>query len=97
MMNIKKEILYNAFMSGAIEVMDNRLFLNQINVFPVADSDTGSNLYNMMNYIIQNAEIKPSLKATLESIADSAIVGARGNSGLIFAQYFHGISMVGEK
>ncbi len=96
-MNIKKEILYNAFMSGAIEVMDNRLFLNQINVFPVADSDTGSNLYNMMNYIIQNAEIKPSLKATLESIADSAIVGARGNSGLIFAQYFHGISMVGEK
>lgn len=94
MMNIKKENLYDAFMSGAVEVMDNRLHLNEINVFPVADSDTGSNLYNMMNHIVLNAKLKASVKETLESIADSAIVGARGNSGLIFAQYFHGISMV---
>lgn len=93
-MNIEKEKLYYAFMSGANEVMDNKMFLNEINVFPVADSDTGSNLYNMMNHIVLNSELKASVSATLQSIADSAIVGARGNSGLIFAQYFHGISLV---
>jgi DegV family protein with EDD domain len=89
---IQKEKLYLALINGAKEVMENRLFLNKINVFPVADGDTGSNLFSTMQSIVANAELKHSLKHTLESIADSAIVGARGNSGLIFAQYLHGIS-----
>jgi DegV family protein with EDD domain len=89
---IQKEKLYLALINGAKEVMENRLFLNKINVFPVADGDTGSNLFSTMQSVVANAELKHSLKHTLESIADSAIVGARGNSGLIFAQYLHGIS-----
>lgn len=94
MNTINKENLYKALINGAIEVMENRLHLNKINVFPVADGDTGSNLYSMMNSIVINTEVKASIRETLESIADSAIIGARGNSGLIFAQYLYGISQV---
>ncbi|MDZ7834197.1 MAG: DAK2 domain-containing protein [Alkalibacterium sp.] len=45
-----------------------------------------------MYSIVHHSELKENTKTTLESIADSAIVGARGNSGLIFAQYFQGFS-----
>ncbi len=96
MNNINKEKLYKALINGAKKVMENQFHLNTINVFPVADGDTGSNLYAMMNSIVRNAEIKSTIRETLESVADSAIVGARGNSGLIFAQYFYGISQVKE-
>lgn len=94
MNNIRKETLYMALIKGAKEVMENRFLLNEINLFPVPDSDTGNNLYSLMQSIILNAELKHSVRATLESVADSAILGARGNSGLIFAEYFHGISQM---
>jgi len=94
MKNINKKNIYHAFIRGAKEVMENRLFLNKINVFPVADADTGNNLYSTMQSIVSHAEIGPSLKETLESVAESAIFGSKGNSGLIFAQYFHGMSQI---
>ncbi|MBF4694837.1 DegV family protein [Fusibacter ferrireducens] len=91
MQEIQNERLYQAFITGAKEVMNNRLLLNQINVFPVPDADTGNNLYSMMNSIIIYSEVKESLRATLASISESAIIGARGNSGVIFAQYIQGL------
>lgn len=91
--------LYNGLINGAREVMNNRIFLNDINVFPVADGDTGSNLFSTMHSIVHHSELKNDTKTTVETIADSAIMGARGNSGLIFAQYFQGFSeaMTAEK
>ncbi|WP_423189652.1 DegV family protein [Alkalibacterium sp. f15] len=89
---ITHDELYISLINGAKEVMNNRLFLNKINVFPVADGDTGSNLFSTMHSIVYHSELKENTKTTLESIADSAIIGARGNSGLIFAQYFQGFS-----
>ncbi|WP_027109181.1 DegV family protein [Lacticigenium naphthae] len=89
---ITHDELYNSLINGAKEVMNNRLFLNNINVFPVADGDTGSNLFSTTYSIVHHSELKEDTKTTLESIADSAIIGARGNSGLIFAQYFQGFS-----
>ncbi len=97
MESIDKELLYKALINGAVVVMENSLHLNRINVFPVADGDTGTNLYSLMNHIVMNAEIKSSVRETLEDVADLAIVGAKGNSGLIFAQYFSGVSQVNEK
>lgn len=85
-------MVYSGIIEGAKEVMHHHQKLNKINVFPVPDGDTGSNLFSTMNSIVRNAELKPSLKNTFESIADSAIIGARGNSGIIFAQFFQGIS-----
>ncbi|SDC49900.1 hypothetical protein SAMN05421734_11017 [Pelagirhabdus alkalitolerans] len=92
METITYDELYNGLINGAKEVMNNRLFLNNINVFPVADGDTGSNLFSMMHSIVHHSELKDNTKTTVDTIADSAIIGARGNSGLIFAQYFQGFS-----
>lgn len=94
MQEIKSDRLYHAFMTGAREVMASRRLLNDINVFPVPDGDTGNNLNNMMHSILMHSEAKPSIKETLDSISNSAILGARGNSGAIFSQYIHGISLV---
>ncbi|MGB4589962.1 MAG: DegV family protein [Clostridiaceae bacterium] len=90
---LDNEKLYYSFVSGAQEVIRNKAILNEINVFPVADGDTGSNLASTMNAIIQEAQILPSVKETMSSIADAALMGARGNSGIIIAEYINGIFM----
>lgn len=87
------ENLYLSFVSGAREVIRNRKFLNDINVFPVADGDTGSNLASTMTSIIQESRALTSARNTMNLIADAALTGARGNSGIIIAQYINGISM----
>jgi DegV family protein with EDD domain len=90
--NVSNKKLYNAILAGASEVMKHRLHLNKINVFPVPDGDTGSNLFSMMNTIIRQSKFDDSIKESMDSVADAAIIGARGNSGIIFAQYFNGLS-----
>jgi DegV family protein with EDD domain len=84
--------LYYAFLAGGNEVIKDQKYLDKINVFPVPDSDTGTNLASTMRSIAEGAIPNPSVYKTLISIADSALYGARGNSGLIFAQFLHGIS-----
>ncbi|PTQ84642.1 hypothetical protein C8U37_1079 [Trichococcus patagoniensis] len=88
---LDSEKLYYSFVSGAQEVIKNKNSLNEINVFPVADGDTGSNLSSTMHAIILDAKISGSVKETMNSIADAALTGARGNSGIIIAQYINGI------
>ena len=85
------ENLYSGFLAGANEVIKQKLELNKINVFPVADGDTGTNMAYTMNSIIQNSKVKENAKATLQTIADAALIGARGNSGIIFAQFVNGM------
>ncbi|MCR8969389.1 DAK2 domain-containing protein [Facklamia sp. 7083-14-GEN3] len=87
------ERIYQAFLSGAYEVIKEKIELNRINVFPIADGDTGSNLAFTMRSIIENAQSMDSPKKTLASIADAALMGARGNSGIIFAQFVNGVFM----
>ena len=83
--------LYHAFISGARQIINQKGELNRINVFPVADGDTGSNMAAMMQRIITEAEISPHLGLTLQSISSAAIAGSRGNSGIIFSEYLNGI------
>lgn len=90
---INGQTIYQAFISGANEVIKEKIELNRINVFPIADGDTGNNLAYTMNSIIENAEPFASPKETLGSIADAALMGARGNSGIIFAQFINGVFM----
>lgn len=90
---ISSKKMYFAYLSGAREVMQNKNMLNKINVFPVADGDTGTNLYSTMSSIIKDSNPGNSIKTTMDSIADSALKGARGNSGIIFAQYLYGLSV----
>lgn len=87
------EHLYYAFLAGAREVIKEKNYLNKINVFPVPDGDTGTNLAVTMNWIMKNANMRASAVETFKSIADAALTGARGNSGTIFAQYINGVTM----
>jgi DegV family protein with EDD domain len=84
--------LYYAFLAGGRAVIRDQQYLNKINVFPVPDSDTGTNLASTMRSIAERARAFRSAEHTLGSIADAALVGARGNSGLIFAQFVYGLS-----
>jgi dihydroxyacetone kinase-like predicted kinase len=66
--------------------------MNRINVFPVADGDTGNNIILTVSSIIKRLEISRSAGKTLEKIADLSLEGARGNSGLIVSQYLNGMA-----
>jgi len=84
--------LYYAFLIGGNAVIEDKNYLNKINVFPVPDADTGTNLASTMRSIAEGAVRGQSASSTLRSIADAALSGARGNSGLIFAQFLQGWS-----
>jgi len=89
---IENECLYNAHLSGAKEVIKYKKELNSINVFPVADGDTGTNLAITMSGIMKKAHCLSTIQETFYSMADSAILSALGNSGTIFSQYLSGFA-----
>lgn len=82
--------VYNALVSGAVSVIQSRSELNRINVFPVADGDTGSNLSATMGAVLENMKNSSDLSVVIDSAAEGALMGARGNSGIIFAQFLYG-------
>ena len=83
-----------ALIAGARQVIEHRLQLNAINVFPVADGDTGSNMGGTLGSIVEG--IRPSRETAfhrmLRAISDLALSGARGCSGTILAQFFYGLA-----
>lgn len=92
--HIDAERLAQAIRAGIANVLKRRDYINSINVFPVPDSDTGTNLAFTLASVRKAIEQRPrrSLPELLELIAEAAIDGARGNSGAIMAQYFQGLS-----
>ncbi|CCV64257.1 DegV family protein with Dak phosphatase domain [Alteracholeplasma palmae J233] len=86
------DLVYQSFILAAKNVIKEKKLLNDLNVFPVADSDTGNNLASLMASIIEKAQKSDNLNDTLNSISNAAIYGAKGNSGIIFAQYIQGFS-----
>src|SRR4030043_2293371 len=84
--------LYYTFIAGAKKVIENQIELNRINVFPVNDGDTGTNLASTIRSVIESIHPHRSYKITADRIAEATLLGARGNSGIIFAQFFYGLS-----
>jgi len=84
--------LYQMFMAGAQRIYEHQKQLNRINVFPVADADTGTNLASTMRSIMEASIPMGNPKETAVAVADAALNGARGNSGIIFAQFLYGFS-----
>ena len=84
--------LYYLFLAGAQNIISHQGDLNKINVFPVPDADTGTNLASTIRSIIGNTEPNESYKLTADALASAALLGARGNSGVIFAQFLYGMS-----
>ena len=86
--------LRRALIAGARRVIASRDELNRINVFPVADGDTGSNLASTLGSVLQGALSRRSrhIGELLVGIGNDAIDGARGNSGAIMAQFLVGLA-----
>lgn len=87
---INGQMIYNAIVSGAVEIIKNKQELNRINVFPVADGDTGSNLSATMKGVLEHMKPSHSVGLVMKTAADGALISARGNSGIIFAQLLYG-------
>jgi len=84
--------LYYTFIAGARKVIEHQVELNKINVFPVNDGDTGTNLASTIRAVIDSLHPDRSYKITADRIAETTLVNARGNSGIIFAQFLYGMS-----
>lgn len=85
--------LSRGLLAGIARVAADAEHLNRINVFPVPDGDTGTNLAVMLGAVRGALLRQPERHAgrLLEIVADAALDGARGNSGAILAQFFHGL------
>ena len=79
---------------GARELDRNRQIVNDLNVFPIPDGDTGDNMFMTVN---GGAEIldtgKDSLSDAANKAAQGMFMGARGNSGVILSRIFKGIAL----
>jgi DegV family protein with EDD domain len=85
--------LYYTFIAGARKVIEHQIELNRINVFPVNDGDTGTNLASTIRSVMESIHPDRSYKVTADRIAEATLINARGNSGIIFAQFFYGLSV----
>lgn len=85
---------YRVLYAGIQNLLDDQEYLNKINVFPVPDGDTGTNMAFTLMGIIEH--IRNRSKLTLDElsheVAEAALDNARGNSGVILAQFFQGLS-----
>lgn len=85
--------LCRAFLSGANKLCNHKLILNDLNVFPVPDGDTGSNM--SMTVTAAAKEVLKndytSVGKVMGTIASASLRGARGNSGVILSQLFRGM------
>ena len=80
--------LHRAIQTGINHVITRKDYLNKINVFPVPDGDTGTNMTFTLATISE--ETKSNNNKRVSKVADASLNGARGNSGSILAQFFVG-------
>lgn len=80
--------------AGAANLNRNRVTVNELNVFPIPDGDTGDNMFMTINSGAQNAgnADETPLHETAARISKGMLLGARGNSGVILSRIFAGIA-----
>ena len=91
---IDAKLLQKAFLSGANRINAQKEYINELNVFPVPDGDTGT---NMSMTIISAANAvgnieNPTIESLCNAISSGSLRGARGNSGVILSQLFRGFT-----
>lgn len=86
--------LRNMIISGANNLENNKSLVNSLNVFPVPDGDTGTNMSLTMNSAVKeiNKSKELEVSAIADSVANGSLMGARGNSGVILSQIFRGFA-----
>jgi DAK2 domain fusion protein YloV len=87
-------LLKNIVSAGANNLQANKETVDALNVFPVPDGDTGTNMFLSIQSAIKEAQKIDSDNVSLvaEAIAFGALMGARGNSGVILSQLFRGFA-----
>ena len=96
MQSMDAELLKRCFIAGANNLERNKEYINELNVFPVPDGDTGTN----MTMTIQSAAKavaaieEPDMASVCKAISSGSLRGARGNSGVILSQLLRGFCRV---
>lgn len=89
---IDASLLQKAFIAGAKNLEKNKEYINELNVFPVPDGDTGSNMSLTIMAASRDvsALVNPSIEELSKTISSGSLRGARGNSGVILSQLLRG-------
>ena len=84
------------FIAGAVNLEINKEMINELNVFPVPDGDTGTNMTMTIMSAVDavRALDKPTMKELSKAISGGSLRGARGNSGVILSQLCRGFTKV---
>ena len=94
--SINSKLLARMFLAGAKNLDSKKDWINELNVFPVPDGDTGTNM--TMTIMSAAKEVSsltnPTMAELAKAISSGSLRGARGNSGVILSQLFRGFSKV---
>ncbi|MEG2094091.1 MAG: DAK2 domain-containing protein [Lachnospiraceae bacterium] len=94
---IDASMLAKMFLAGAKNLESKKEWINELNVFPVPDGDTGTNMsMTIMSAAgeVSNLLENPDMKSLAKAISSGSLRGARGNSGVILSQLFRGFTKV---
>ena len=93
---INAAVFAKMFLAGAKNLEAKKEWINELNVFPVPDGDTGTNMsMTIMSAAKAVSELEnPTMKELAKAISSGSLRGARGNSGVILSQLFRGFTKV---
>jgi uncharacterized protein len=93
---IDAKTLQKMFLAGAKSIEAKKEYINELNVFPVPDGDTGTNMTLTIMAAAKevNGLLDPTIATLSKAIAGGSLRGARGNSGVILSQLFRGFTKV---
>ena len=91
---INTELFTKMFLSGAANLEAKKEFINELNVFPVPDGDTGTNMtFTILSAAKEVSNLdNPDMVAVSKAISSGSLRGARGNSGVILSQLLRGFT-----
>lgn len=95
-MKIDAKVMKNLFLAGAANLEAKKEWINDLNVFPVPDGDTGTNMtLTIMSAAKEvNGLANPTMESLAKAISSGSLRGARGNSGVILSQLLRGFTKV---
>lgn len=86
------DLLRDFFVGGCAFLCQNKEKVNALNVFPVPDGDTGTNMSLTMTSAVKDLAAKKTVDKLVTALSNGALMGARGNSGVILSQIFRGFA-----
>ncbi|MCI8335539.1 MAG: DAK2 domain-containing protein [Peptococcaceae bacterium] len=84
--------LRDFLVGGCAFLCENKEKVNALNVFPVPDGDTGTNMSLTMTSAVKDLASKNTVEKVMSALSNGALMGARGNSGVILSQIFRGFA-----